>query len=46
MFDYLVKFNSEWLEYPQISAQYDIVNGIVNKKDTNIEENVLKLMIK
>lgn len=46
VFDYLVKFNSEWLEYPQISAQYDIVNGIVNKKDTNIEENVLKLMIK
>ncbi len=46
VFDYLVKFNSEWLEYPQISAQYEIVNGIVNKKDTNIEENVLKLMIK
>lgn len=46
VFDYLVKFNSEWLEYPQISAQYDIVNGIVNKKDTNIEENILKLMIK
>lgn len=46
VFDYLVKFNSEWLEYPQISAQYEIVNGIINKKDTNIEENVLKLMIK
>lgn len=46
VFDYLVKFNSEWLEYPQISAQYEIVNGIINKKDTNIKENVLKLMIK
>lgn len=46
VFDYLVKFNSEWLEYPQISAQYEIVNGIINKKDVNLSENVLKLKIK
>lgn len=32
VFDYLVKYNSEWLEYPQISAEYEMNDGIIKKR--------------
>ncbi len=32
VFDYLVKYNPEWLEYPQISAEYEMNDGIIKKR--------------
>lgn len=42
-FDYLIKYNTEWLDYPQIDYEYQLVNGIIIKRN-NIrikEENEL-----
>ena len=32
VFDYLVKYNPKWLEYPQISAEYEMNDGIIKKR--------------
>jgi len=35
-FDFLVKYNSNWLDYPQISVEYFIdEQGVVKKRNTN-----------